>query len=86
MLPSGERRLAVRISLGFRRALALFDLDNLATTVLAAVRADVVSLLHVATALARHELRGSDEVMAAAVALVSLANSLFWKCTHVVSS
>jgi hypothetical protein len=25
-------------------------------------------------------------VMAAAVALVSLANSLFWKCTHVVSS
>jgi hypothetical protein len=73
-------------SLCFGSALPLLDLDHLPAAVLAAARADVMRLLHLATAAARHELRGGDEVMAATVALVSPANSLLWKCAHPDSS
>lgn len=83
--PNGrEPVMTVFLCLG--SALSLFDLDDLATTVLAAAWADVMRLLHLAAAPARHELRGGDEVVTAAVALVGPADSLLWKCTHPDSS
>jgi hypothetical protein len=69
-------------SLGLGRLSRVFDLDDLPATVRAAVGADVVRPLHAAAVLARHELNGGNEVMAAAIALTRAADTLFWKCTH----
>lgn len=63
-------------------ALASFDLDDLAATVLATCRANVVRSLHGATLAARNQGWSREEVVSAAVALVGSANSLFWKGTH----
>lgn len=86
MLTPPVPSLACPPVLGLGGALALLDLDHLATAVHAAARADVVRALHVATALAGHELRGGDEVVTTAIALMRAAHALFWKCTHDVSS
>jgi hypothetical protein len=84
--PSFEPWLAMSFVLCLGGALALFDLDHLTSAVLAAARADVMRALHVATALAGHELRGGDEVVTTTIALMRAANALLWKCTHDVSS
>ncbi len=63
-------------------ALARFDLDYLAATVLATGWANVVSLLHAAALTAWHESRCGEEVMAASVALAMTTDFLFWKSTH----
>lgn len=64
------------------RALALFDVDHLATAVLTAGWADVVRQSHGAAVRAGDKLWCRDEVMAAAIALVGPANALLGKCTH----
>lgn len=63
-------------------ALARLDLNHLATTVLAAGWANVVSLLGCATFAARNQSRCSQEMMTAAVALAVTTNFLLWKSTH----
>lgn len=63
-------------------ALSLFDLDDLATAVRSARRANVMWSLLGAAVLARNQVQRSDEVMTAAVALTCAANPLLGKCTH----
>lgn len=63
-------------------ALSRFDLDNLATTVLAAGWANVVRLLHAATLTARHQRGRGEKVMATSVTLAMATDFLFWKSTH----
>ena len=64
-------------------ALTSLDLDNLATTVLAAGGAHVVGTLHGTTLAAGNQLRRGDEVMSTSIALASAADSLLGKSTHV---
>lgn len=70
----------IRVLLG--GALTRLDLHHLTTTIATAAWADMMSLLHLATLAARHQCWCGNEVMTAAIALVSAADSLFGKCTH----
>ena len=63
-------------------ALASFDLNHLASAVLAAGWAHVVSALHAATLAARNQCWCRNEVVASSIALASAADSLFRKSTH----
>ena len=63
-------------------ALSLFDLDDLATAICTARRADVMRTLLGAAVLARDQIQRRNEVMTAAVALTCAANPLLGKCTH----
>lgn len=67
---------------GFGRAPGVLDLDDLTTTVLTAVRADVMGSLQLPAGAAGHEVDCRDEVMPAPVALMRSADSLFGKCAH----
>jgi len=69
-------------SLGLGSAAGVLDHDDLAATVLTAVRANVMGPLQLAAVVALHEVHLRDEVMPASVALMCAANSLFWKCAH----
>ncbi len=71
-----------RYSSLFGGSLARFDLNHLATTVLAACRANVVRKLHRTALSARLNLRRRNEMVTAAIALTSAANALFGKSTH----
>ena len=81
-----RRRSTFLALLGVRRAGALLNINHLTTTVLTTGWADVMWQLHRAAVVACDEMRGRDEVMSTAIALVGPANTLLWKCTHRSSS
>jgi hypothetical protein len=64
-------------SLGFGSS-SLFDLNDLATAIHAAMRANVMRLLDLAAVRARYKRGHGDVVMASAIALMCPADSLLW--------
>jgi hypothetical protein len=64
-----------RLGLG---ALALFDLDDLSTTICSARRANVMRTLLGMAILAINQIQGSDEMVSPAVALACAADPLLW--------
>lgn len=68
--------------LGLGSAPGILDHDNLATTVLTAVRANVMRPLQLAAIAALDEVHFGNEMVAASVSLVCAADPLFWKCAH----
>jgi len=68
--------------LGLGSAPGVLDHDDLATTVLTAVRANMMRPLQLAAIAALDEVYFGNEVVAASVALVCAADPLFWKCAH----
>jgi hypothetical protein len=61
---------------------ALFDLDHLPATIVAAAWANVVGTLHLAARSAGDEVNRSDEDVPPAIALAMPADALLGKCSH----